>query len=302
MRQFLILAAASCAVAGSSGTALADAPHGHCTVYLDQRIPYVVRQRAVVELHGYVQTGDDEKFDRDVRFKWSASDGAYVQPDANRKGRAFFHPGYRQHGYDVTLQAWNGSAECTPASIHINVDVDYVQSVEAGWARTDVGGPAGGTGAVAQARLVDEFTQLLAPLYLSVDARRSVGTVPAAASSNVEVRLGLKLFDPRIYVGAGHRTRTNLGGAVLSGFGYGAEKLPDIDRGFSAGAFVWYYPTLGKGHGYHTLSYGLSLMRVLPGDRYFVEAGVRREHGVAYGGRLTNFDEVVPFVALGHRL
>jgi len=59
------------------------------------------------------------------------------------------------------------------------------------------------------------------------------------------VRLGLKIADPRLYVGVGYLWRAeNYGYPKQTGFGFGAEKLPDLDKQISIYGSVWYYPTI----------------------------------------------------------
>ena len=83
-----------------------------------------------------------------------------------------------------------------------------------------------------------------------------------------ETRLGLKVADPRIYIGVGYMFRgNNAGYPRMTGLGFGAEKLPDLDQAFSLYGSVWYYPgvkgtyTDGAGHSfnlsYNTLNYQL---------------------------------------------
>lgn len=56
-------------------------------------------------------------------------------------------------------------------------------------------------------------------------------------------RLGLKVANPRIYVGVGYLYRANNAGYPrLKGFGFGAEKLPDLDQPFSVYGSIYYYP------------------------------------------------------------
>ncbi len=58
-------------------------------------------------------------------------------------------------------------------------------------------------------------------------------------------RLGLKVADPRIYVGVGYMYRTNnYGYPRLRGVGFGLEKLPDLDQPFSIYGSAWYYPNV----------------------------------------------------------
>lgn len=69
--------------------------------------------------------------------------------------------------------------------------------------------------------------------------------VPAftARDYDVEGRLGLKVVDPRIYVAVGYMNRTtNYGYPRQTGFGFGLEKLPDLNQPFSVYGSVYYYP------------------------------------------------------------
>ena len=75
-------------------------------------------------------------------------------------------------------------------------------------------------------------------------------------------RLGLKVADPRIYVGVGYMYRTgNYGYPKLNGFGFGIEKLPDLDQGFSVYGSAWYYPNV-KGN--YTVCCGAAAGTTLP--------------------------------------
>jgi len=71
--------------------------------------------------------------------------------------------------------------------------------------------------------------------------------VPAftAREQDFDARLGLKVADPRIYIGVGYLYRTgNYGYPHLQGVGFGAEKLPDLDQNFSLYGSAWYYPNV----------------------------------------------------------
>ncbi len=90
--------------------------------------------------------------------------------------------------------------------------------------------------------------------------------VPAftARDSDFDVRLGLKVADPRIYIGVGYIWRSNnYGYPRETGFGFGAEKLPDLNQPFSLYGSVYYFPNMkgsytdpGTGIGY-SLAYNL---------------------------------------------
>jgi hypothetical protein len=66
-------------------------------------------------------------------------------------------------------------------------------------------------------------------------------------------RLGLKIAEPRIYIGVGYLHREeNYGYPKQNGFGFGAEKLPDLDQPFSVYGSVWYYPSISGNFTYPT--------------------------------------------------
>jgi Copper amine oxidase N-terminal domain len=68
--------------------------------------------------------------------------------------------------------------------------------------------------------------------------------VPAfrARENDTDFRLAVKVLDPRIYVGVGYQYRsTNWGYPKFDSFGFGAEKLPDLDQFFSIYGSYWYY-------------------------------------------------------------
>ncbi len=71
--------------------------------------------------------------------------------------------------------------------------------------------------------------------------------VPAftAKDTDVDARLGLKIADPRIYIGVGYLFRTtNYGYPRQNGVGFGLEKLPDLDHAFSLYGSAYYYPSV----------------------------------------------------------
>lgn len=62
--------------------------------------------------------------------------------------------------------------------------------------------------------------------------------------SDADVRLGLRILNPRIYIGVGYLWRSNnYGYPNETGFGFGAEKLPDLDQRLSVYGNIWYYPS-----------------------------------------------------------
>jgi hypothetical protein len=66
-----------------------------------------------------------------------------------------------------------------------------------------------------------------------------------ARDTDFDGRVGIKVVDPRIYVGVGYLHREeNYGYPKQNGFGFGASKLPDLERAVSAYGSVWYYPSI----------------------------------------------------------
>lgn len=71
--------------------------------------------------------------------------------------------------------------------------------------------------------------------------------VPAFTVRNYDfdVRLGLRVFNPRVYIGVGYLFRTNNAGyPKLSNVGFGVEKLPDLNQTVSVFGNAWYYPNI----------------------------------------------------------
>ena len=80
-------------------------------------------------------------------------------------------------------------------------------------------------------------------------------TPPAftARQTDLDGRFGLKVADPRIYIGVGYLHRdTNYGYPKQNGFGFGVEKLPDLDQTFSVYGSVYYYPSVTGNYTYPT--------------------------------------------------
>jgi hypothetical protein len=69
-----------------------------------------------------------------------------------------------------------------------------------------------------------------------------------AKDTDYDVVFGLTVVDPRIYIGVGYLWRqNNYGYPIENGFGFGLEKLPDLDQPFSVYGSVYYYPSVQGG-------------------------------------------------------
>src|SRR6202162_824263 len=96
------------------------------------------------------------------------------------------------------------------------------------------------------------------PDYLNVQARLGLRQfyVPSftANEDDVDVHLGLKVFDPRVYVGAGYYWKwyKYLGFPTIGGPGFGLSKLADLDRPISVDGSLFYYPIVSGNFMYPT--------------------------------------------------
>ncbi|MEO6835378.1 MAG: copper amine oxidase N-terminal domain-containing protein, partial [Candidatus Tumulicola sp.] len=64
-----------------------------------------------------------------------------------------------------------------------------------------------------------------------------------------EARLEYKIFNPRVYIGAAYAGgSTNYGYPKLNGFGFGLEKLPDLNNTFTVHGSYFYYPNMAANY------------------------------------------------------
>jgi len=81
--------------------------------------------------------------------------------------------------------------------------------------------------------------------FVTTIGSRGSSFVPGftAVNRDVDVRLGIKVIDPHVYVGVGYIWgSTNYGYPNMNAVGFGAEKLPDFGQTITWYANVWYYP------------------------------------------------------------
>jgi hypothetical protein len=161
------------------------------------------------------------------------------------------------------------------------------------------------------------------PDYLNVQAKLGIsqGYVRAfpANEDDVDVHLGIKIFDPRVYIGAGYYWKwyNYLGYPTLSGAGFGLSKLPDLDQPISIYGSVFYYPMvsgnftypttplLGPISGttvpinYHTLKYKGGLTVNLGKSGVYLDAGYSGENARNAGGAPTNTTVAGAYAGVG---
>ncbi|MDQ2680392.1 MAG: hypothetical protein M3Y21_05135, partial [Candidatus Eremiobacteraeota bacterium] len=124
-------------------------------------------------------------------------------------------------------------------------------------------------------------------------------------------RLGLKVADPRLYVGVGYMYRgNNAGYPRLRGVGFGAEKLPDLNQSFSIYGSAWYYPNV-KGNfsdpAGNTFSLAYNILKYQVGGTFtlgehiplFIDFGFLGDRGQNKTNAPSAFSENGPYVGLG---
>ena len=74
-----------------------------------------------------------------------------------------------------------------------------------------------------------------------------------AKDTDIDARFGLKVVDPRIYIGVGYLWHNgNYGYPQVNGVGFGIEKLPDLDHAFSVYGSVYYYPSVSGNYTFNS--------------------------------------------------
>jgi len=136
--------------------------------------------------------------------------------------------------------------------------------------------------------------------------------VPAftAREYDADGRLAIRVFQPRVYIGVGYISKTsNYGYPRLNGWGFGLEKLPDLDQPFSLYGSAWYYPNT-KGTftdpsgtnfslAYNILKYQIGGTYVFGKSPLFIEAGWMGDRGTNKTNAPVDFTVNGPYVGLG---
>jgi hypothetical protein len=121
------------------------------------------------------------------------------------------------------------------------------------------------------------------------------GSSPVTVTSplydqDAEVRFAVRVVEPRVYLGVGYMwVSGNYGYPNMNSFGFGAEKLPDLNnRGLTYFGSVWYYPNVNGSYanttpnpavsssyrlGYNILKYQVGIDYVIGNSPVFVDLG-----------------------------
>lgn len=151
------------------------------------------------------------------------------------------------------------------------------------------------------------------------DARCYVTTIGGQGSTFVpgfnvrdtdfDGRFALKVLDPRIYIGVGwYSSSGNYGYPKVQGFGYGIEKLPDLNHTFTYYGSYWYYPNahgnftdpFGNGYtvAYRVSKYQIGVNYVIAGPLY-LDLGWLGNSGNNKSGAPVSYTQNGGYVGLG---
>jgi hypothetical protein len=130
-----------------------------------------------------------------------------------------------------------------------------------------------------------------------------------ARDTDVDARLGIRVLNPRVYIGVGYLWRsTNYGYPNMNGVGFGIEKLPDLNVPLSFFGNFWYYPNI-KGNysnaiisdslAYNMYKYQAGLAYVIGSSPIFLEAGWMGDNLTKKTNAPSNSTANGPFVGLG---
>ena len=135
--------------------------------------------------------------------------------------------------------------------------------------------------------------------------------VPAfsARDTDVDARLGVRVLNPRVYIGVGYLWRsTNYGYPNMNGVGFGIEKLPDLNAPLSFFGSFWYYPDIHGNYSnpvvsatvaYNMYKYQIGADYVVGNSPVFIEAGWMGDNLSVKQGAPIGVTDNGPFVGLG---
>lgn len=149
------------------------------------------------------------------------------------------------------------------------------------------------------------------------------GSTPVLVTSplydqNVDARLAVRVLSPRIYIGVGYIwVSGNYGYPNMSSFGFGGEKLPDLDHALSFFGSLWYYPNVNASFtspttatiastsynlAYNILKYQIGATYVIANSPVFIEAGWMGDSWTNKQNAPINRSYNGPFAGLGIRV
>ncbi len=128
---------------------------------------------------------------------------------------------------------------------------------------------------------------------------------------DTDVKLGVKLIDPRLYAAVSYLRVTNdYNYPVRRGVGAGVEKLPDLDQPTSLHGGIFYYPNVGGTYtlvglpgtydlSYKVLRYSLGYSIQVPKSPLFIDAGYLGDRSKPRTNASTITEHHGPYVGIG---
>jgi hypothetical protein len=128
-----------------------------------------------------------------------------------------------------------------------------------------------------------------------------------AQENDVDARLGFRIANPRVYIAASYLwENTNYGYPASRGWGFGLEKLPDLDQTITLYGSVYYYPNVYGYYGpfqlaYRTLRYqvGADWNFLGPSMPVFLDVGFLGNYATNKNNAPSNTSKYGGYVGLG---
>ena len=142
-------------------------------------------------------------------------------------------------------------------------------------------------------------------------------TTTSLYDQNVDARFAVRVLQPRVYVGVGYLWMSNnYGYPNMNSWGFGGEKLPDLNHNLSFFGSVWYYPNakgtytnvasspinpLSYDLAYNILKYQAGVTFGFGNSPVFIEAGWMGDSWTNKTNAPVNRSYNGPFAGLGFR-
>ena len=130
-----------------------------------------------------------------------------------------------------------------------------------------------------------------------------------ATEDDIDARLGIKVFDPRFYIGGSYLwQKNNYGYPNLNGVGFGGEKLPDLNQPITFYGSFYYYPKVqgtyaptAQALAYRVYKYDIGLNWNFAGPSFpvYLDLGYLGNYYTNYTNAPSNINKYGPYVGLG---
>jgi hypothetical protein len=130
-----------------------------------------------------------------------------------------------------------------------------------------------------------------------------------AHQDDVDARIGVQVFSPRFYIAGSYLwQQNNYGYPQLNGWGFGAEKLPDLDQAITAYGSIYYYPSVWGTYApiattleYRLLRYEIGVDWNFAGPNFpvFLDVGFLGNYYTNRANAPGNMNDFGPYVGLG---